>query len=95
MGYYAADKNGYLEDVASIGGMRDLRQWGRTQAPVIRQLLANGVSDSPKDLAAALRSASSEGAVKSTVLHLADVADRAEELLILSDGNNERGGSVR
>jgi hypothetical protein len=89
MGYYAADKNGYLEDIASIGGMKAMRKWSKTQVAVIRNLFEHGSTHQVKEVAEALLVAHVEGEVASTVRNLARVAAQAEELLILSDGNND------
>lgn len=88
MSYYAADANGYLDDVASVGGMRDFRNWAKTQEPVIRQFVERGSTEQITELADALEAAKAEGSVASTRNNLVEQARKAQEVFILSDGNN-------
>jgi hypothetical protein len=89
MGYYVADANGVLGDLASGGGLKAFSEWAPSYGP-IRNFLRDGTTIRPVDLAVALESEKADDPkVDATRRELAAFARRAEELLILSDGGTD------
>jgi hypothetical protein len=89
MGYYVADANGVLGDLASGGGLKAFSEWAPKHGPV-RNFLRDGTTIRPVDLAAALEAEKADDPkVDATRRELAAFARRAEELLILSDGGTD------
>ena len=89
MSYYVADAAGYLADIASIGGWQAFRAWSKTQEPAIRQFVERGMTEQPLALQIALQKAVSTREVQSIVNDLITQCGRAEEILILSDGQSD------
>jgi hypothetical protein len=89
MGYYVADANGYLGDIASGGGLRAFSEWAPMSGPV-REFLRDGYSYGTDQLAQTLNEMKSDNpAVDSVRTELAGYARQAEVLLILSDGGTD------
>src|SRR5262249_44969787 len=51
MAYYLANEAGYVDDFASLGGMRAFSTWASVQKEPIRSFAKNGVTDDPAGLA--------------------------------------------
>lgn len=88
MTYFACDVNGYIGDVASIGGWRDFRKWANTaQGDEIIRFMINGYTRDPARLAVQLEMANAPiDSVDSTRRNLYELALKADTLLILTDG---------
>ncbi len=83
MSHYAADATGYLED---LGHLARARAWARTQEPVIRAFFANGVTDQPAELAAALSRVEMPDDARVVLTQLMNLARKADEILVISHG---------
>jgi len=87
--YYAIDAEGYVADIASLGGWRAFRAWAEGQADPIKQFAAEGRTDDPQALYEALDAVVAEDpAVETTRAGLAEAALIADEVLIMTDGTN-------
>jgi len=91
MSYYFADSNGYIADAASMGGWRAFVQWANGQeSEELHGFLEDGKTEEPADLASALESMHADDPDVEDVLRgLADAADSAEDVLIVSDGTTD------
>lgn len=90
MGYYVADANGYIADIASIGGWRAFRAWSSVD-PIVRDFVITGVTETPATLAQALLDDHADDPdVESIRSALYSCAEAADAVLILSDGSDGR-----
>jgi hypothetical protein len=87
MSYIARDVNGYLGDVASLGGWATFVQWARTQPKLLMLavLLRDGWAPAA-GLVADLSAGVAPGDADSTRKELLALAQRAEDVLIVTDG---------
>jgi hypothetical protein len=89
MGLYVADANGYMGDIASLGGWRNFSEWAPADGP-IAHFIRDGYAEEPEKLKAALEALKAERpGVESIRRELAAYAGRADAVLILSDGESE------
>ena len=87
MTFAAYDSNGYLGDVASIGGWTAFVKWAAQQDDELARLARQGSSTDPIRLAVQLNSLSApDPDVESVRAGLFALAQKAEELLIISEG---------
>lgn len=88
MGYYLADANGYVEDFASIGGLREFSTWSAGHVGTLSRFAREGFTDDPGSLYEALgRSANPASPALTEMLQaLQAAAKNAEGCLIISDG---------
>ena len=87
MTFSAYDSNGYLGDVASIGGWTAFAKWAAPQGYDVTELIRQGHSADPRAVALQLNGMHSEDPdVESVRKTLFDLAQKAEELLIVSEG---------
>lgn len=92
MTYYAADVNGYIDDIASVRGWHDFVTWVDTMKQrhsVVAAFVQQGMTYKPlvlaQELAAVESSNASADSVRAGVVR---AAQRAKELLIISDGTS-------
>lgn len=89
MSYYLADTAGYLEDFASIGGLKAFSLWAAGVGGTVKRFVREGFEDEPSVLAGALDSVVATGANEEMRVALRDAAMRAQGVLILSDGQGD------
>ena len=92
MSYVLADVNGVLDDFASIGGMRDFSNWAlASEKPVLRHFVEVGVTEDIAELREELKDTDSPPPpnVIEQFNVLVSAADRAEDVLIISDGTSD------
>ena len=89
MGFYVADAAGLMGSIASLGGWRNFREWAPKDGPV-GEFLNEGVAYEPAKLAEALAAVSSDRpGTESIRRSLIAYAKRADEILILTDGETD------
>ena len=94
MPYSLYDGNGWLADGPSLLGWRQLRMW-LLAGPEGRAFATAGVTEHPRGLAAEMaRIETADPAVRATVVAVRRAAERAEDVLILSDGMGLVGGGA-
>jgi hypothetical protein len=87
MSYYAYDVHGYLGDVASGPGWHDFTLWAATQGGALAQLAKNGYVYQTNVLAAEAARATAPNASAASILsNLIQLARKAEDCLLVSDG---------
>jgi hypothetical protein len=87
MGFYAADANGFIADVASTTGLHDFSTEAEAHPGTIATFAEAGETDDPEALAAALAAVTFQNLSAETVRQaILGCAQRAAEVLILSDG---------
>ena len=87
MTFAAYDANGYLGDAASIGGWTAFAKWATLQGDELSRLIRQGSSTDPTRLAVQLNSLSApDPDVESVRVGLFALAQKAEEILIISEG---------
>jgi len=92
MSYVARDVNGYLGDVASLGGWATFAEWAALQTgrPALAALLEEGWADAAL-LLADLEAKAAPGDAESTRAVLAVLARKAEDILLVTDGVEDDG----
>lgn len=86
MSFYLADANGYIRDIASIGGWRGFIEWAPDDGP-IRDFIEQGETHDPESLATALSMEQADRLATDSIRRdLIEAARAADEILILSDG---------
>lgn len=87
MSLCAYDVNGYVGEVASLGGWRELAVWARSVGGALRDLVDTGFTTDPGALAAKLDAQTVlDATIDATRKNLAHIARYAQEVLIISDG---------
>ncbi len=86
MSFYAYDVNGYVGDVASVGGLRQFASWARSLGGAAEKFVDEGYTHDPAALQKQLSTAKATGDDETVRENLAKLAGKAEECLILSDG---------
>ena len=89
MAYYVADANGYIEDFASIGGLKQFAVWAAGVGGAVSAFARKGYTDDPDGLAKALAGAHAQGTVEEMRQALVTHAKAAKLCLILSDGMSD------
>ena len=91
MSWYGYDENGFVGDVASIGGWNDFCAWARDKGGQLATLANDGVSTDLAMLASELEKAAPapRGDIESVRLNVVRLAGKAQGLLIISDGEEE------
>jgi hypothetical protein len=85
--WYAYDVNGYVADVASIGGWQAFRAWARAQGGALAAFIDKGSTRNLPELRAELKAYRAPDAdVDSVRRSLLAATDKASQVLILSDG---------
>jgi hypothetical protein len=87
--YYVANQNGYLGDVASVGGLSLFREWAEHQDEQIRAFVENGLTEDPAGLSEALARATAEDPFVDGLRHQLSVWAESAEVLIISDGTTD------
>lgn len=87
MGYYLYDANGYVGDVASGGGLADLRNHVAGRKDAVGQFFSEGHAD-PKKLLAGLEAVEKpeDHGVAKTLKNLIRLVKKCDEIAILTDG---------
>ena len=87
MTFAAYDAEGYLGDVASIGGWTAFAKWAAQQGDELARLARQGSSTDPTRLAVQLNSLQApDPDVDSVRVGLLALANKADEILIISEG---------
>lgn len=95
MSYGLYDSTGPIAEFASIGGLRDFRVWVEKQGVnELQWFIDEGFTRSPKKLASAIAGLTPSTLVKEQYVTLLEAAHRAEDLLILSDGETDTEDDV-
>lgn len=89
MSYYLADANGYMEDFASIGGLREISKWAAGQGGPVARFFKDGQTNKPEELGPALRGAIGTNNVTKLAAALKLAAERADTVLLVTDGESE------
>lgn len=94
MGYYAVDANGYVDDVASIGGWSDFVA-AASKLDGVADFVRDGITEDPGALGEALDAVTFPGASANSVReHLAELALNAQGFLIITDGCGANDAAV-
>lgn len=88
MSYYLFDANGFIADGPSVQGLGDFAQWADGQMP-LRLFVEKGYARITPSFLQALRVPAS-GSVETSRVEILHAADRAMDVLILSDGMEQR-----
>ena len=87
MSFYAYDANGYLGDVASIGGWTAFGEWAMPKGGEVLRLIRQGTSTDLARLSDQLSDLySPDSDVESVRVELLGLVRKAEELLIITEG---------
>lgn len=93
MSYSLFDSDNYLGDVASNAGWKDFALWASQQAAPIAEFVRDGHTDDPQGLAAALDVVTAKDPeVDGTRQLVLEAAQKADEVLIISDGTAAKNG---
>lgn len=89
MTYYIYDANGYVGDLASTNGLRELRNYLESiEAPKIQSLLSAGYKARNDELLTEINSLATPDnpTVRETVSNLIALTNRCDEIIIITDG---------
>lgn len=89
MSYFAADANGYIDDIASGGGWSAFVEWGLAKGGAIKEFVEDGVTSDLEGLIAELSGESASGSIESTRRIVLACAEKADEVLIVTDGTSD------
>lgn len=89
MSYILADSTGELCEFATTQELGSFLAWGQTQSAPIRRFVHFGFTEDVKLLVEALKAASAPEAVQEQKALLQEYAERARDIIIMSDGTSE------
>jgi hypothetical protein len=90
MSYFVEDANGYVDEMTTVAGLAQFRDWAEKHPGPIADFVEAGTTDEPKKLADALDVVQADDPnVRETAAALAVAARDAEEFLTLTDGSGD------
>lgn len=88
MSFYVYDTDGYVGDLASIGGWGLFRKAAEELGGAAWEFAEDGYTENPEGLAGQLADVELEGSAEDTRKLLVEYAGKAKECLILTDGED-------